>query len=66
MPGPISLRRPPTTNGADIAVELEQPLAYNRCENTLVWIPDMDFSALDLAQDHARSRSACATYGWTA
>ncbi len=41
-----------TANGADIAVRLE-PLAYNRCENTLVWIPDIDFAALDLAQDRS-------------
>ncbi|MDI9546845.1 MAG: CAP domain-containing protein [Chloroflexota bacterium] len=41
-----------TANGADIAVRLE-PLAYNCCENTLVWIPDIDFATLDLAQDRS-------------
>jgi len=41
-----------TANGADVTLTLE-PLSSRICENTLVWVPDIDFATLDLAQDRS-------------
>jgi hypothetical protein len=38
------------SNGIRIPVRLE-PLAYNVCENTLVWAPDVDWRSLNLEED---------------